>query len=151
MGKAYHIAFAVCQKFSENGTSYNVGDLYISKMVLSFDEAYAVLCVAGLINKIEDVTKNSDIIDAVKNILSNNTFGGLVDLIKNYQKNGYLAQRSIGIYADSVEAAATLAVVTGAWIKESDSKLFAYGGAGGYYHLHDIDRKIHIWYGSKIK
>ena len=56
----------------------------------------------------------------------------------------------MGIYADSVEAAATLAVVTCAWIKGGGTELYAYGGSGGYYHFHDIGRKIHIWYGNKI-
>ena len=82
---------------------------------------------------------------------ANNSFGELVDLLKGYKKNGYLAQRALGIYADSVEAAATLAVVTGAWINNGDTELFGYGGAGGYYHFHNIERTIHIWYGSKIK
>ena len=35
----------------------------------------------------------------------------------------------MGIYADSVEAAATLAVVAGAWIKGGDTELYAYGGS----------------------
>ena len=151
MTRAYHIAFAVCQKFSEGGTTYSVGDLYISKQALTFDEAYAVLYAAGFINSIEKLTSNNDIIDAIKDILANNPFGELIDLLKGYKKNGYLAQRALGIYADSVEAAATLAVVTGAWINNGDTELFGYGGAGGYYHFHNIERTIHIWYGSKIK
>lgn len=151
MTRAYHIAFAVCQKFSEGGTTYSVGDLYISKLSLTFDEAYAVLYAAGFVNSIESVTKNNDIIDAVKNILTNNSFGELIDLLKGYKKNGYLAQRSLGIYADSVEAAATLAAVTGAWIKDVNEGFVAYGGTGGYYHFHDINKTIHIWYGSRIK
>ena len=72
-------------------------------------------------------------------------------MLKGYKKNGYLAQRALGIYADSVEAAATITVVTGAWIGEKDTKLFGYGGTGGYYHFHDINKTIHIWYGSKIQ
>lgn len=150
MTRAYHIAFAVSQKFSENGTTYNVGDLYISKQSLTFDEAYAVLCATGLVNSIENITNNNDIINAVKNILTSNTFGGLIDLIKGYQKNGYFSSKVMGIYADSVEAAATLASVTGAWIKGGDTELYAYGGSGGYYHFHNIGRTIHIWYGSKL-
>ena len=82
---------------------------------------------------------------------ANSSFSELIDLPKGYKKNGYLAQRALGIYADSVEAAATLAVVTGAWIGEKDTELFGYGGAGGYYHFHNIERTIHIWYGSKIQ
>ena len=121
------------------------GDLYTSKQSLTFDEAYAVLCAAGLVNSIENITNNNDIINAVKNILTNNTFGELIDLIKGYQKNGYFGSKIMGIYADSVEAAATLAVVTGAWIKGGDPELYAYGGSGGYYHFHNIGRTIHIW------
>ena len=126
------------------------GDLYISKQSLKFDEAYAVLCAAGLVNSVENITNNNDISNAVKNILTNNTFGGLIDLIKGYQKNGYFGSKVMGIYTDSVEAAATLAVVTGAWIKNLVDGIVAYGGSGGYYHFHDIGRKIHIWYGSRI-
>ena len=126
------------------------GDLYISKQSLTFDEAYAVLCAAGLVNSIENITNNNDIINAVKNILTSNTFGGLIDLIKGYQKNGYFSSKVMGIYADSVEAAATLAVVTGAFIDNADVGLVGMGGSGGYYHFHDFNHKIHIWYGSKL-
>lgn len=150
MTRAYHVAFAVSQKFNENGTSYNAGDLYISKQSLTFDEAYAVLCAAGLINSIEDVTKNTDIINSVKNILARNQFGALVDLIKNYQNKGYFKNNRVGIYADSVEAAATLAVVTGAFINQVDIGLVGMGGTGGYYHFHDLNHNIHIWYGNRI-
>ena len=150
MTRAYHIAFAVSQKFSENGTTYNVGDLYISKQSLTFDEAYAVLCAAGLVNSIENITNNNDIINAVKNILTNNTFDDLIEVLKEYQKNGYLGKKAIGIYADSVEAAATLASVTGAFIDDTAIGLVGMGGSGGYYHFHDLKHKIHIWYGSKI-
>ena len=146
MSVSYLIAFD--KKLKEE--NYYVGDLYISKQSLTFDEAYAVLCATGLVNSIENITNNNDIINAVKNILTSNTFGGLIDLIKGYQKNGYLGKKAIGIYADSVEAAATLASVTGAWIKGGDTELYAYGGSGGYYHFHNIGRTIHIWYGSKI-
>ena len=54
----------------------------------------------------------------------------------------------MGIYADSVEAATKLAIVTGAWIKNAN---YALGGVGGYYHFHDLLKLIHIWYGNKIK
>ena len=52
-------------------------------------------------------------------------------------------------YTDSAEAAATLAVVTGAQIKDKDPELYGYGGSGGYNHFHDFNHKIHIWYGDK--
>ena len=126
------------------------GDLYISKQSLTFDEAYAVLCAAGLVNSIENITNNNDIINAVKNILTNNTFDDLIEVLKEYQKNGYLGKKAIGIYADSVEAAATLASVTGAFIDDTAIGLVGMGGSGGYYHFHDLKHKIHIWYGSKI-
>ena len=59
-------------------------------------------------------------------------------------------KKAIGIYADSVEAAATLAVVTGAFIDDTSMGLVGMGGSGGYYHFHDFNHIIHIWYGSKV-
>ena len=147
MSVSYLIAF---DKKLKEENYYYVGDLYISKQSLTFDEAYAVLCATGFINSIENFTSNGDIINSVKNILTNNTLGEIVDLIKGYHKDGYLGKKAIGIYADSVEAAATLAVVTGAFIDDTSMGLVGMGGSGGYYHFHDFNHIIHIWYGSKV-
>ena len=149
MSKAYHIAFVVCQQFSENGTTYNVGDLYINKQALTFAEAYWVLCSSGLINSINELTSNFNIISAVNNIfIPSSSLSELANTIRGYQ-NTYFRGNTFGIYADSAEAAATLAVVTGAQIRSKDTELYGYGGAGGYNHFHDINHKIHIWYGAK--
>ncbi len=150
MSRAYHIAFVVTQKFTENNKSYSVGDLYISKKTFTFGEAYAILCGAGLVNSINKLTNNVDIINTVNTVLSKNVFTDFVEQIKGYHKNGYLGKKAIGIYANSALAATTLAAVTGAWIKDGDTALYAYGGDGGYYHFHDLQRTIHIWYGDKI-
>ena len=148
--RVYHIAFVVSQKFSENGTEYNVGDLYISSLALTFNEAYSVLIKSGMINSISDLTSNEGIIEDVNKTIVTEEMQKAIDLLQGYRKNGYFAGDKKGIYADSVEAAATLAVVTGAWIKDTAVGLEGMGVIGGYNHFHNSRRTIHIWYGSKI-
>ena len=150
MTRSYHIAFAVSQKFSEDGIKYSIGDLYISKLTLTFDEAYCVLIQSGMINTINEITNNKDIIDALSKVVLSKELQALVENLKIYKTKGYFSNKVQGIYADSVEAAATLASVTGAWFKGDDAYPYGYGGMNGYNHMHDLLRKIHIWYGYRI-
>ncbi len=150
MTRSYHGAFVVRSSFTENGKTYGVGELYRSSMALTFDEAYAVLIKSGLVNAVESLTGDKGIIDAVTKTVITQDLQNLIDLIARYKKNGYFGKQAMGVYADTAEAATTLAIVTGAWIKDTDARLYAYGGSGGYNHYHDIARIIHIWYGSKI-
>lgn len=148
VGKAYHIAFVVSNNFSENGKEYNVGNLYISPITLSFAEAYTVLVESGMVNSINNLTSAGGLIGEVTKTVITGDMKSLIDLIKTYKTNGYFSKKIQGIYADSVEAAAILATVTGAWIK-SDGSLVGRGCVGGYNHFHDLMRTIHIWYGSQ--
>lgn len=148
--RVYHVAFCVSTAFSESDKNYSVGDLYISNLALTFDEAYLVLIESGIINSINDITASAGIIADVAKTVITTDMQKLIDLIKGYKSRGYFANKRSGIYADSVEAAATLAVVTGAWIKDPEIGIVGRGSVNGYNHLHNFSRTIHIWYGSKI-
>lgn len=148
--RVYHIAFAVSQQFTEDNVTYNVGDLYVSKTALTFAEAIAVLKNIGIISSLEKFTSNSELLSIIMQTVLTPNLLTLVETIKGYHNKGYFGKKVVGIYADSAEAAATLAFVTGAWIKKQEDGFVAYGGAGGYYHFHDLLKKIHIWYGEKI-
>lgn len=150
MTRTYHIAFVVSQKFTDAGTDYSVGELYISPLALTFDEAYAILIKSGMVNAISNLTSNADIIADVGKAVMSNDMTNLIEKLKSFKSKGYFSTKTQGIYADSVEAAATLAAITGAWIKDAEIGLIGAGGTGGYNHFHNSSRTIHIWYGSKI-
>ena len=60
---------------------------------------------------------------------------------------GLVATVAVETYSVA-QAAAILATVTGAWIKEGS--FIGRGGQGGYNHFHDLLKTIHIWYGSRL-
>lgn len=150
MGRSYHIAFVVSQKFSDDGLNYNVGDLYISSITLTYDEALLVLQESKMVNVVNNITSNADILVDVAKVIITRDMTNLMEKLKKFKSNGYFSSKAQGIYAESPTAASTLAVVAGAWIKDSTIGLVGYGGSGGYNHFHDLARTIHIWYGSKI-
>lgn len=104
-----------------------------------------------MVNAASNLTSTKGILTAIAKTIIAKDMKGLIDTIKSYKSKGYFSSKVQGIYADSVEAAATLATVMGAWIKSGDTSLMGYGGAGGYYHFHNLSRTIHIWYGDRIK
>ena len=102
-----------------------------------------------MVNSINKLTSSNSIIEEVSKTIITNDMQKLIDLLSSYKSKGYFSNKIQGIYANSVEAAAILATVTGAWIKDSHNTLVGRGGVGGYNHFHDILRTIHIWYGDK--
>lgn len=150
MGRSYHIAFVVSQKFSDDGLNYNVGDLYISSITLTYDEALLVLQESKMVNAVNNITSNADILVDVAKVIITRDMTNLMEKLKKFKSNGYFSSKAQGIYAESPTAASTLAVVAGARIKDSTIGLVGYGGSGGYNHFHDLAKTIHIWYGSKI-
>ena len=149
--RSYRIAFVVTQKFTDASKTYAVGDLYVSDLKLTFDEAYAVLVKSKLVNAKENLTSNADILKDVGKAVITGDMQKLIDKLEMFKKNGYFSTKAQGIYADNVTAATLLATVSGAWIKDKNVGIAGYGGSGGYYHLHNLTRTIHIWYGDKIK
>lgn len=150
MSRKYHIAFAVSKGFTLDNTNYAIGDLYISKLSLTFDEAYVCLIKSGMVNAITDLTSNNEIIKVISEVAVGKEQQELIDLLIKLKKDGFFSYKVQGIYTETVEAAATLAVLTGAWIKDKGKGLVGRGGVNGYNHFHDINKKIHIWYGDKI-
>lgn len=103
-----------------------------------------------MVNTINNLTSNVDILaDTAKTIITGD-MTNLIEKLKRFKSSGYFSSKAQGIYADSVTAATTLAVVAGAWLDEKDAVLIGRGGSGGYNHFHNVSRTIHIWYGSKI-
>jgi hypothetical protein len=121
------------------------GNLIISSIPLNYLEAYAFLLLCGLINtadlgRLEKAVLGTDVPNEILQYWDNLKLWNRTNDIKEF-----------GIYAKEELTAAQLAYAAGGFYRDlAQSEIHNIAGSGYYYHFHDFNNVIHVWYGNPI-
>jgi hypothetical protein len=128
--------------------AYRWGDgLVIKNIPMTYLEAYAFLVLCGFINKIEDLGIIAE--DVLRVVLSQE--------IQDYANDLRLKKKHIfdlGFYTEYEIDAAALAYAAGGFyhgLEQSELHFTDNPNGSYYYHFHDVNDIIHVWYGNAYK
>ena len=119
-------------------------EMVITSIKLTYVEAVAALYLSGLINTALDFVfdKDSALINKVKELLDAALSNGDINTIKGSKK--YI----IGIYTETQAQAQALAFAMGEKVKRPE--IHFYSNLVAYWHYHDQEHKLHIWFSNQV-